>query len=250
MKDINITTVDNPVSEGSEKEALKFIFSNCFKSGFGTLSKTEIDLILFCAVWQFSSLDDKSDYSLSKYLQITQQRVRNLKEKSSVKYIGFKREKAISIFSEKISFAKIHDIYFDIPINDIRVKNEVEAILGENDILLHTQLNPKIFRIRIDDFIEIAITIEKQAHKDVKIGDIEKGIVNIIKERAKKDQDFAKKIQPKGKGIENIGKETIKEAMVKGGISFGVDLLASIIPGGAFLSDPTKMFLKAISYKI
>lgn len=43
---MNISKTNNPIIGGEEKEALEFILSNSFKSGFGTLSKTEIDLRL------------------------------------------------------------------------------------------------------------------------------------------------------------------------------------------------------------
>ena len=80
---MNISLNKNPIIEGQEKDALEFILSNSFKSGFGTLSKTELDLILFTAVLKFSDQKNYSELALSKYLQITQQRIRNLKEKSA-----------------------------------------------------------------------------------------------------------------------------------------------------------------------
>ena len=75
---MDITKNEHPITKGNEKKALDFILTNVFRSGFGILSKTEIDLILFTAIQKFSNQKDLSDHALSKYLQITQQRIRNL----------------------------------------------------------------------------------------------------------------------------------------------------------------------------
>ena len=48
-------TTQHPIKNGQEKEALDFIISNCFRSGFGTVPKSEIDLILFTAILKYSN---------------------------------------------------------------------------------------------------------------------------------------------------------------------------------------------------
>ena len=247
---MDITTNKNIVKAGMEKESLDFIFENCFKSGFGTLNKTEIDLILFAAILKFSEDVNHSDHKLSKYLQITQQRVRNLKEKASVKYLAMSREDAVDIFVEKCDMAKLDGSYIDVPVNDVAVKNEIEALLDELDILLHSQLNPKIFRIRIDDFLELIIQVEVMADPSVKKSSIEKRIIKKIKANAKSDNNLKEAIEGNGCDIASLSAATLKSALVKGGFSFGVDLLASVVPGGAFLSGPAKALLGKISEKM
>lgn len=244
------TLIQNPILPGKEKEAIEFLFSNCFKSGFGTLSKSEIDLILFTTILKYSSHSNKTDYSLSKYLQITQNRIRSLKEKVSVKYLSISKEEAINIFVKNSEFAKIEDKYIDIPINDIAMKNELEAILDDKNILMHYQLNPKIFRIRIDDFLELIIQFELINSTGKKESDIEKRIINALKKIASSNEEVMKKVTCDGSSMADLTKTTLKESLVKGGIAFGVDLIASLVPGGAFLSEPVKKLLLNIKDKI
>lgn len=241
---MNITE-KTPISSGSEKDALEFILKNCFKSGFGTLGKTEIDLILFTAILKYSDKKNISEYELSKYLQITQQRIRNLKEKASVKYWIISKEDAIKEFVTKAKHGKIRDIYLDIPINDIRIKNELEAILEQEDILLYSQLNPKIFSLRIDDFLELVILFELILSPDINRETIEKSILSGIKDIAAKDAKIKEKLMVSTDSINNLDKTSVKETLVRSGINFGVDLLASLIPGGAFLSSPVKNLIKS-----
>lgn len=242
---------DKPIREGKESEALDFILSNCLKSGFGTLGKSEIDLILFTCLLKYSKQQNLSDYALSKYLQITQQRIRNLKEKASIKYMAVDRESAIRTFIEKSGDAKIEDKYIDVPINDIAVKNEIEAILDEESILLHYQLNPKIFRIRIDDFMELIIQFESVFNPGKSKKSIESKVLKLVNEKTDDNELLSELLTTgKGDGIGKLTKTTLKEALVKGGLSFGIDLLASLIPGGAFLSTPVKELLNKMSEKI
>lgn len=247
---LNVTNDKNIVKEDNKIEALDFILTNSLKSGFGTLSKSELDLILFTAILKYSGSKENSDYNLSKYLQITQQRIRNLKEKASVKYLAINREEAIKKFIEKSEYAKIETIYIDVPVNDVSVKNEIEELLDKNNILMHYQLNPKIFRMRIDDFYEFSIILEIYKNPQTKKETLEKKVITAIKNKAKSDAKLKEKLNRKGWDLESLSTSTIKEALIKGGFSFGIELLASIIPGGVFASGYAKQLLEKISSKI
>ena len=154
----------NPIHNDKKDDALDFIFENVLKSGFSTLNKTELDAILFAAVMRYSDEAETTDYKLGMYLQISQQKVRNLKEKVSIKYNIIDSKDAINYFIEKMGFARADGLYIDIPINDIAVKNCIEDILQEQNILMHKQLNPRIFRIRIDDFLELILALELETN--------------------------------------------------------------------------------------
>lgn len=151
---------NNPILSENKSDALDFIFENVLKSGFGTLNKTELESILFAAIMNYSAQANLTDYKLGMYLQITQQRVRNLKERVSVKYCIINDEEAIDIFIEKLSNARVDGVYIDIPIYDIALKNYLVDLLEKENILLHSQLNPKIFRIRLDDLFDLMMVIE------------------------------------------------------------------------------------------
>jgi hypothetical protein len=252
MNVVNIAA-KNPIPEEKCKEALDFIFDNAFKSGFGTLGKSDLDLILFEAVLKYSDNKSKSDLELSKYLQITQQRIRALKEKASVKFPAIDRKEAIDQFLEKAKKAKVDDKYIDVPINDISVKNEIEGWLDELDIVLHSQLNPKVFRLRIDDFMELLLAMDAELSKNNNFQSIESkydSILHYVKDNAQKGNEAVSKIFKSDDDISNLTKKSLKEAMVKGGISVGLDLLASFIPGGIILARPIKELIAVVRDKV
>jgi len=240
----------NPINSEKSTEALSFILENAFKSGFGALSKTDLDLILFAALQKYSEQKFQTDHTLSKYLQITQQRVRNLKEKASVKYLIVDRNDAIEKFKVAIKRAVLDEKFIDIPIYDVAVKNEIESMLEENHMLLQSQLNPKIFRLRIDDFLELMILV------DVKIGESSdrdkkyEELVRNIKEKITNDEKLLEKLGIKKEGLNKLDQNSLKKALVHGGIAASVNLLASVMPGASFFSEPIKNIFIELSNKI
>ena len=113
-----------------------------------------------------------------------------------------------------------------------------------------TQLNPKIFRVRIDDFFELAITFELKLQDTAKRKDIEKRLITELKTKLKNEDDLKKKLLGDKESLNNLTMQKFKEGLIKGGLHFGVDALASLIPGGAFLSESVKKLMDAIQDKI
>ncbi len=120
----------------------------------------------------------------------------------------------------------MEDKYLNIPIFDSAVKNEIESILDENNILLYSQLNPKIFRLPIDDFFELAILFASEENPDKSREAIEERVLSQVKKLAAENEEVRTKISANEEGIADLPKSTLKYALVKGSISFGVDLLA------------------------
>ena len=87
--------------------------------------------------------DNKISIQKNQITSVLQELV-NLKEKVSVKYMPITRKEAIEKFTEKAASAKLEENYLDIPVFDVAVKNEIEAILNDHSIMLYSQLNPKI----------------------------------------------------------------------------------------------------------
>ena len=107
-------------------------------------------------------MDELSDYDTSIELGLTKQRVRALQEKYSVRYDVIKEDVAIARFLEKLEYAKIEGSYIDIPIQDIALKNYLEAELDANNLLLQKQLNSNIFRLRSDDLLSFIDILEPE----------------------------------------------------------------------------------------
>jgi len=238
---INNITIENPITPEKKADALDFILSSAFKSGFGTLSKSELDLIIFTAIIKYGNQAQTSDYQLSKYLQITQQRIRNLKEKASVKYLPIDIEEAIETFIEKLSYAKKDDKYIDIPIHDVAVKNAIEGLLDERNILLHSQLNSKIFRIRIDDLLDIVLLFESiKSQEDKTIASLQQEIIGNLK--SQEGQLLGIERQIESSEAPNI-MQSLKRELLKNGAAIGVEALFSLVPGGAVAGKILRILL-------
>ena len=225
-----MTNTDNsPINNDKKNEALDFILENAFRSGFGTLNKSELDSILFAALMKYGDKNSLTDLELSKYLQITQRKIQNLKEKVSVKYLQITREEAIEEFISKLESAKKDDIYIDIPIRNIAVKNEIEGILDENDILLHSQLNTKIFRVRIDDLLELSILLQANMEKETHSDDIRNQVIERLREQNSKLSDINQNILT-AEDTEVVS--DFKSKLLKSGVDAGLELIRNTIPGG------------------
>lgn len=220
---------NSPIKNDQKIEALDFILENAFRSGFGTLNKSELDAILFAALMKYGDTNSLTDLELSKYLQITQRKIQNLKEKVSVKYLQITRKEAVEEFISKLEAAKKDDIYIDIPIRNIAVKNEIEGILDENDILLHSQLNAKIFRVRIDDLLELSILLQANMEKETLSDDIRNQVIERLREQNSKLSDVNQNILT-AEDTEVVS--DFKSKLLKSGVDAGLELIRNTIPGG------------------
>jgi hypothetical protein len=215
-------------------ELFDFILNEYLKGGFGSMNKSDIDVLVY-AVLQKSGMDKLSDYNTSIELGLTKQRVRALQEKYSVKYDVIEDKEAIKKFQEKLKHAKIEGSYIDIPIQDIALKNYLEAKLDDNNLLLQKQLNSNIFRLRSDDllsFIDI-LEPEKEVAKDV--------IEEIIKREGSLTKEGIKIDVKKGDV-----KTQLLTVLKNKGPKITVQILAGLIPGGTIASTVVSAIASAV----
>lgn len=252
------TNLEKSIEELIRKaDAYDFVLDNYEKSGFGTLSKSELDLIFFTAIYKNTKNDERSDYKLSRRLQITQTRVRNMKEKASVKYLKMDKDVAIDLFMSKIRNGHFHDRYIDIPLYDIAVKNVIESILEENNMMLHTQLNPKIFRLALEDIVDLLIILETEKRVLDTTGKyqndpelIQKTVrskfLTSMQDNYKKGNNATEAIIGKGSSIKDITLDTFKEGILKGSVALSIDAISTFLPGGFLLKPALKKISDAI----
>ena len=203
---------------------LELILKSYLVSGFGTLGKTDFETLLFHALLKMGC-NTLSDYNLSMALQITPRKVQSLKERVSVKFPSLSRKEALSQFSEKLAYCRIDGLYIDVPINDIALKNHIEALLDEHNILLHTQLNSRIFRLRMDDLFDLLMVINpnhsKQEMQNMVIDALKSSQQRIEELNIEIDFEEKQSVLPKFKG-----------ALRTHGPKLAINILAAIIPGG------------------
>jgi hypothetical protein len=223
--------------------AFDFMLEEYFKAGFGTLGKSDLDLLFFSTLMKFAKIKDESDYSLSKALQITQARVRNLKVKNCLKYAPLDRRRVEEVFIEKAKFARLEDDdkKISLPIYDPNLYIELENLIEKENGYVEAQLNPKIFTIRIDQFIGLLINFQaEQEGKEVDA--VKEEYLAQIKTTLKKEKKFGQKIDPES--ITSF--KDLQKLLVEKGVEFGLDLMLSAVPGGLFAKQLVKVIYTSI----
>lgn len=143
------------------------INKRCLSQNFGTLSKSEFDLLLFHFYLQDKQAQRDgeyvSDYEIGKELGLTIQRVRSLRERDALKWkseIDWQ-----GVFLSCIKFAHC-DAKGDvrIPVPDVNVIKEVRHYLEERGLFDEFQLNPKVFQCPLNVLVAICVDLKNGAH--------------------------------------------------------------------------------------
>ena len=133
---------------------------------FGTLQKSEIDLLMFSELLdriEESFPDDynaQSDYNLSKALGITQARVRSLRERKEIKYSsGYVWQDGFRKIVEKAEFDNEKVKLF---IRDQRLYTELKNLLEEKGTYAETTLTRQLLVVSPVAFIDLMLEAEKE----------------------------------------------------------------------------------------
>lgn len=167
-------------SEEEVKELLSKLCKGYFNKNFGTLTKSEIDLIMFhhYLKQKMASKTNSfiSEYEISKELGISQARVRTLKTKDYLQNenkVDWKNE-LLEIFNSGNFVRKDGDIEVIIP--DVNLMMELRNFLEEEKMINEYVLNPKVFKCTLDVFVKV---YEKL--KGVKIGSTYESLCSYLK---------------------------------------------------------------------
>lgn len=140
-----------------------------------------------------------TDYAISKELGISQQRVRNLKVKHNLVYKNPESLDWKAEFSALIKNATLDGNVIIINVRDpnlfIELKNHVE----EQGSYVDIQLNKSIFKIKAEQFLELALSFESEDKK--------KKIIASLMKKFKNDEKSASKVtelHPFKKAMESI----------------------------------------------
>ncbi len=198
-----------------------------YNRNFGQAGKTEIELLMFHLFMEECRDENKSltDYSISKSLGITQQRVRNLKIKEQ---LAFPRkiewENELSVLMKK---AKYDAPYIVVDIPDPNIMIEIKNYLEEKGMYVLMQRNSRLLTIRIESYLELVIETDEQKNK--------KAIYNELIKRIKRDEKYERI------DIEDI---TIKSILDKGvEVTSVVANLLSVLTPGNVLFDGLRMLV-------
>lgn len=199
--------------EFTTEEKIRFfdeIATKFYNRNFGLLSKAEIDLLMFKFFIEKIENENRysdgtinyskcSDYSISKRLGITEQRVRNLKVQYQLKYgddIHWQES-----FAKLVENARYDETTRRIVLNipDPNLYIEIQNYIEENGAFVEKQLNSKILQLRAEYFIALVVASETEKTR--------KQIIKFLKAQFRETNKNEKEFDEK-----DIGKTLINAA--------------------------------------
>lgn len=188
-----------------------------FNKNFGSMSKSDLETLLFSEYIEHHINHELpfDDYTLSKELGITQNRIRSLKERKELKY-PHNGDYWQAEFAESVKNAKYdeNDHYIKMIIEDVNVMNEVRHYIEQKGWYDECSLNKKLLRIPMDCFTEICV---KDTNFDT-----------VLSENTKK---FIKNKVPKGdNSISEFLKDFSKDGFKKFLMSASKEVISLVIP--------------------
>lgn len=216
-------------------EFIAKIKEQCLDRNFGTLSKSEFDLLVF----HYYLLDKQAqvgsryvtDYEIGRELGLTIQRVRSLRERDALKWRS--QEDWKNSFLECLKHAR-YDEKSDavkIPVLDVNVIKEVRNFIEMAGLIDDYQLNPKVFQCNLDALIAICIDF-KSDNDDNLCGKI------LDELRESKDGNVARAIEEQEYPIRSL----IKKAAITG----AQETIASIPYIGSASKEIVAKFLEKL----
>lgn len=214
------------------------ISKNYFERNFGNMSKSDFEILLFSEYIEHCIKNHLKydDYSLSKELGITQNRVRSLKERKELRYPyeDFDWKKA---FVELVENAKYdsQDHLVKMIVDDINVMQEVRNFIEVNGWYDECSLNKKLLRIPLDCFAEICCEMEE--YQDVFSEKINKDLRAKLNENDSAIKNFLSDFTKDGfkSFLMSASKEVLLEVLkllpFGGAAGKGFELLAKAIAG-------------------
>ena len=191
----------------SKAEAFDKIAERFYQKNFGTLSKTDMETLMFSIyIEQILAKGDKdfstySDYTLAKELGITQSKVSNLKVKKQLQYPHE--------YDWRVSFASISDraryengkIIIQIP--DINLYYEIKNAIEDKGGFVEVTLNRGLLVVPLNYFLNFMEFITEGEDQDRLRKAIRKEY-----QKYQKEQEIIEK-EPIGKVLQKCGASTI-----------------------------------------
>lgn len=150
------------------KEPYEIIKDNYFNKNFGSLSKSEVDLLMFKFYLEDLIKNNKdedgtvnysiiSDYKIAKELGITPQRVRNLKVKKELVFPqpNFNWKDSLRRVLENENAIRILNGNIKVNIPDPNLFYAIQDSIEDEGGYLDIQLNTKLLSVPIDDFMNL-----------------------------------------------------------------------------------------------
>ncbi len=192
----------------------------CLTQNFGTLSKSEFDLLVFHYYLLNKQANSTgkyvTDYEIGRDLGLTIQRVRSLREREALKWRSQEDWKEKFLKCLKYAHYDEKSDAVKILVLDVNVIKEVRNFIEMAGLIDDYQLNPKVFQCNLDALIAICL--------DFKSGD-EGNLCGKILEKLRDSKDG--KVARAVKRQEQPVQEYLKEAVVKS-VQGGIELIPGV----------------------
>lgn len=226
-----------------EKIALfERINENYFKKNFGSMSKTDLETLLFSEYFNHYLANKivPTDYQLSKELGITQNRIRTLKERKELKYpylLSDEDWKKYFIDSAQNLKYDETDHRIKMIVRDVNVLIEVRNHLEEKGYFDDYSLNKKLLCLPLDTFIDVFI--EDDAFEQLKADSLEKYLNSTQTNNDSSLSNFAK----------DFTKDGLKAFLMSASREMVLDVL-KLLPFGGTAKTVIDFLMRAIKNAI
>jgi hypothetical protein len=213
-------------SESEKAKAFDKIAEQYYYGNFGRMQKADFETLIFSLYLDRilnkseQNMLSYSDYTLSKYLGITQSKISNLKVKKELQYPyeGFDWRKSFYRIASKACYEN-GKIRINIPDKNLyyELKNAIEEKGGYVDV----QLNSSLLQIRPEYFIDLLLDIGNETDRK----SVRKKLKNEMKE--------------KNIDVEFMDRYSTGEVIKENAISIGVDVIADIVSSAVPVAGKT-----------
>lgn len=218
---------DELFDDKAKIEAFNEIAKIYYDKNFGTMQKSDFDVLMFSIYIEQifkntgNDFNSYSDYTLSKELGITQQRINSLKQKKELKYPQKNFDWKIA-FETYLKKSKYTDNKIKVYIPDPNVYLEIKNIVEMNGGIVDIKRNKSILQLSPADFIELVFVISNQDENERE--DLKKRYIQQLKEASKDNEEIVEAIEHK-----NIN-EVFKDYAKTGIAELIFDVLEEILP--------------------
>jgi hypothetical protein len=224
----NLQNIDQNKSKGFLEGFLQFYLQN----GFQSLSKKDIDLLLFYLMEEYNIFNGKDNYQKAKQLKITPTKLKSLQLESYMRWGKqtqreillklfariFSKENIDSILKEQKS--KLDQGYIPLMIENPVEKLELERILKDNNSIVEYNLNKEVIDVKLQTLILISyLTNDNKKNLLNKLNKFSQkySLKELVTKKDIKEltiNDFRQIINEVGyESISHIGKEVLSSLM-------------------------------------
>lgn len=145
------------INEENYQAFSKFFLDKYFERGFGSMNKTDIEILLFHSLQQFGNIKDKSDFELCRLLKISESKVKRLRYESHIIY-GNQTDKDLKVrlysYLSNARFLKDKG-YIQFSIEDKFLRNWFYSKVKEINGFTDTSHNSEIVKISSKIFADV-----------------------------------------------------------------------------------------------